>query len=221
VYGFLWWGVIVLFTTGARNLSWVAVGCIASASAFASLLIALPLYERISQKKLRRELRRATSLRFRETDGEAALDYLLNRSVWAWRQYAILKTWEAVYERHFDEFRRAALLGDLRVTGHKVETREEVIVPRRYWEQARVDVKSLGTPLGVSTEVVETDRTGLNSVVLHRLAVSTRDMQEIWPSASLARCMAAATFVWLNLMCITWCQLLRHKGTKWYLRIKS
>jgi hypothetical protein len=221
VYGFLWLGVILLFSRGARNLPWLAVGCIALASAFAGVLIALPVFERTHQKKLRRELRRVTSLHFRETDGEAALDYLFNRSVWAWRQYARLKAWEAVRERHFDEFRRAALQGDLRVTGRKAETREEVIVPRRYWEQARVDVDRLGTPLGVSTKVLEIDQVGLNSMTLHRLAVSTRDMREIWPPASLARRLATTIFVWLKVTYIKWCASLWHRSTRWYLRARA
>ena len=167
--------------------AWVSIACIAAASVMATLLVT----ENIYGKRLRRELRRASGSTYREIDGSDALDYILHQSVWGWRQYRRLNFWRMVDGDQFAELRRAALSGDVRITGQLPNSSNPVTIPARYWQLAQFS-KLVTLTYGLQTDA---DPNPFEPRFKH-VRVSESDLYEVWPRASIARKLTTVVYVW-------------------------
>lgn len=189
------WREVIPWTWLEAN--WVALACFSLA---AILFAYSPLkwwIDRQNAKNVRLKIRsNLTPGAFHETDAFQVLRYLLKESVWGWRQYARLNSWEMVSGLELTEFERAGREDEIIVTGYgSVETRT-VVIERRLWISLRIDAASARVPNSVVAKIPA--RAFYSSIEFSDLAVATADIEQVWPRASIPRRWWSLTWVWLR-----------------------
>jgi len=184
---------IMLMLPWAKE-AWVSLMCVATAAAIATVLASEPFWRRWLANEVKRQ---SEGRNFRETDGEQVLRYLRNHTVWAWKQFARLNRWDVISPHHLSEFCDAARDGRVRVTGTNSHTGETLLIERRYWINGRIHPLTDERPFGVETDDGSAAR--YHHARYGQLAVSTTDVKETWPKASLARRVLITVYVKVKL----------------------
>jgi hypothetical protein len=176
--------------------AWPALFLMTSTTALAAWFVAMLVAERRAQRSRRELAKTADPALFQQTDGEQAISYLLNESVWGWRRFAGQSSGDMIppaqYEE-YEEFRRVAMTTSLRVVGLD-EDRKTTLIGRGYWHDAQL-YPAIGTSFGLSTTSRRNARP--STPRLTHLSVSTDDLYEQWPRASMAR--KVAVWLWVGM----------------------
>jgi hypothetical protein len=177
--------------------AWFAISAVSSGTAMLTWLGAEWILRRSFEQRLQSELRRQNEHAvFRETEGRAAARYLMNESVWAWKTYRQYNSWTFVEAFSSDEMHRAALEGDVRMTGLEPNSEKSTLIPRRFWAKA----ESLVT----ETYGLYANSRDFGGKRYHHVAVCTVDMHEVWPRASMARRLLTSIYVPCKILWLTW-----------------
>ncbi len=169
---------------------WVPTALIVAAAVMATMSATKWFLDRHCARELRRQIRQnLTPGAFAETDIVEALRHLLQDSVWGWRQYARLNSWTMVDGFHLDEFKRAALAGEILTVGYSSREGKVVCIERRDWGAIEINPQTLEA------------RPQRLAVYLHKptfsdLAVATADLEQVWPRASVWRRRLTSLWVW-------------------------
>ena len=138
-----------------------------------------------------------------EVDAVWALHYLLNESVWAWREIRTVNHWSVVETTRLSEFERVARDVGIRARGFPSSGGSEPErIDQTHWIGARINSTTADTAHGVATKSISRPEYGRKTY--GGIRVSKLDVVNAWPRASLLRRTLTGTYVRLKL---TWYQI--------------
>ena len=134
---------------------------------------------------------------YEERDAFWALQYLLNDSVWAWKEIRSVNIWGAVATTRFGEFERVAKDGGVRARGFPGTGGEPEAIDQTHWIGAVIDPATVNSPHSVATKSLAPAIYGRK--VYGGIRVSKSDVEAAWPKASWLRRKLTGLYVWLKL----------------------
>lgn len=120
----------------------------------------------------------------RDMDGNEAINWITNESVWGWFSYLRWNSLSFVRDFAYDEFREQAQDGKIEVRAYQNINLDRITLERDYWRTARLDHEDMnaGRTVGGRTTI---DNTSSHIPPVGGLLIEQRQVTKTWPRAPL------------------------------------